>query len=837
MIRLILLCLVVVSQVGIAKTITVTDSFTKVGLNSPLLTAVGSTNVTAQDMYLNDLYSASLYAQSVSPDDDGYWYKLNIQTDQLSQSKDLVLVFQNHLLQHLDVFLFKDGQLQTSKQLGINDRASLTSIYKGMYFRFSADSSESTTVLIYKQTDGPGIMPLVMMDGKSFAEYQAVTYFLWGGAICVLIALVIYNSFVFALNRHNQQYAWYLVFQVFMLLNFAPLYGFGYLILPEAMCHWLANHMGIMHLLLLWSALQFGYQFLEIKRFRPRLARYIKHSYWVFIPLIIIGFNITNLQRMFITVPMMGIVLYICIGSAVHTLRKGYRPAFYYLLSWVGVSLGAVGGYLTYINVLPQNVLFMHAFLLGALAEQLLLSVSLGVRLRFQENKEKQHRLIDQTLDMPNQNFTHALLTKQFVKSGIEPKRIRMVLIQLEGLDDIIGTLGTDLVTRSTVSLLENMSEEISQLPWQIDLKIDKHYFGVCIPPNKTLIYVTDEEPIEKQVQALLKIWHNQIDNSCFLSDVYIRAATARIDHGWDELPNLHQKAYMAVLEAKKADKRWLPYNQTMANKVQKHIELLHDLKAAITNNELDIFIQPQVDLNSNLVVGGEALIRWNHPKLGSVSPGVFIPIAEQSGLIYSVTKYVLQRVFSWVATQPRDMRFSVNISALDIEQKDFVHYLKNMRDKFRVPAGCITLEITESCEMEMSQDCIAKMIAIKKLGFAISIDDFGTGYSSMAYLSQLDIDEVKVDIMFTRGIDKNFTHQTIVRSLIGLAAAFNANVVIEGIENANEKQTVKALGGRLGQGFYWSGAIPMLEFETKYSQRLQDSHDEEKQSVAYLHR
>jgi EAL domain-containing protein (putative c-di-GMP-specific phosphodiesterase class I) len=622
-----------------------------------------------------------------------------------------------------------------------------------------------------------------------------------------------------------------------MFLHFAPLHGFGYIIFPDAVCRWLGNHLGFIHLLLLWSAMLFSYHFLDIGRFRPRLAYGIKKSYFLFIPLIILSVFMTELQRMYVTAPLTIGVLYICIGSAIHEIKKGYYPATYYSLSWVGISLGAICGYLTYIDVIPQNIFTMHSFMIGSIAEQLLLSVSLAKRLQYQEGKIKLSHLIDQTLDMPNQNFNQQELKEQFVRSNRDPSSVRLLLIQLEGLDDVIGTLGTDIVAQENRVILQNVADAVSSLPWQIDLHLDKPYFGLCIPPHQTLVFVTNEESCKVQIEKLMAIWQQEIDESFYLSDVNIRAASADLTKGWDEISRLHQCAYMALVEARNNGEKWLPYTQSMMESSQKHITLLQDLKLAISDNDIEVYIQPQVDLSSNEVVGGEALVRWTHPRLGGVSPGVFIPLAEQSGLIYSLTQSVIRQLFSWVVNQPPTLNFSVNISALDVQQKGFVSFLQQMRDHYGVNAKNITLEITESKEMDLSHDFIGKLKAMKSLGFSLSIDDFGTGYSSLAYLSQLDIDEVKVDIMFTRDIDKNVTNQNIVKTLINMADAFQANVVIEGIETINERRMVKSLGGGIGQGFFWSGAVPMRKFEQQFSRTQCEVEVNQQQGLAYLHR
>ncbi|MFC1236240.1 EAL domain-containing protein [Vibrio sp. F74] len=817
MIKSLWVCLLFLSHSLLAANLSIDDHFKELNLKVPLATAIDTNASSAEHMLEFVTFNTELYPQSMSPNTESYWYKIDLSAIHLNQPKKLALVSQSHLLQHLDVYLFRQGVLLQSEQLGINDRPASQAFYKGVVFEFSIAENDNLTLLIRKQSDGPAIMPLSLMDGQAFNHYEFKTLFLWGGVIGVFLALALYNGFIFSLNRNSSQYGWYMLFQLFMFLQFAPLHGFGYLIFPDSFCRWLGNHMGVLHLMILWCALMFGHHFLDIKKFRPKTGWLIEKSVWVFPVMLLIGYQMTELQRMYFNLPLIIIVAYVCIGTAVVALRKRYYPASYYLLSWLCTFIGAFSGYLTYINILPQNIITMHSFMIGALAELYLLSVSLAKRLQYQEQHEKQHRLIDQTLNMPNQNFYQYALKGQLIERGLITKRIKLVLIHIEGVDRLISSLGTERVASATKELLTKISNQVSELPWQIDLILDKKYFGVCIPPQQTLVFVTDDETTEKQVEILLSIWKDQLANSLYLSDLNLRGASASVGHEGDDISALHQNAYMALLEAHKCGLKWLPFNAQMTERVESYVKMLQELKLAISHRQFDIYIQPQINFVTNKVVGGEALMRWCHPTLGMVAPGVFIPIAEQSGLIHSLTRIAFEKMFAWVAQQQAVINLSINISVLDLQQKDFIEFLQSTSDKYFVDTSQITLEITESQELDNSHELVQKISAIKNLGFAISIDDFGTGYSSMAYLSQLNINEVKIDMMFVKDIQNNMTNQTIVKTLLNMADALGAQAVIEGIETSNELDMIKHLGGRVGQGYYWSPAISIAQFEKQF--------------------
>ncbi|WP_375749563.1 EAL domain-containing protein [Vibrio sp. HN007] len=816
MTRFLWFCTLLLCHSVSAANLTVDDDFWHLNLTLPLETILDN-NYSAEQVLDHSAFDTSLYKDSLSPNSDTYWYRINISASQLTQTMKVALVSQSHLQHQLDLFLFRGASLIKSQNLGIYDRPPSTQLYEGIVFKFSISPNEKLTLLIRKQSDGPAIMPLKLMDELAFKDDLSKTTIFWGVSVGVLFALAIYNTIIFSLSRNNAQYGWYLLFQIFIFLNFAPLYGFGYVFFPDSFVRWLGSHMGTLHLIILWCALMFGHHFLDINKYRPRLGQAIEKSGWLFIILLFVSFQITELQRMYITSVLIVIVSYICISSAFIAYKQKYHPAFYYLLSWLCTFAGACTGFLTYSNLLPQNLITLHSFMLGVMGELYLLSVSLAKRIQYHEELDKQHRLLDQALNMPNQTFYRYSIEKQFRKRGIKTKHIRLILIHMEGLEHLISALGAEKVAIETRKLMYRLRKHISKLPWQVNLQLAKDHFGIAITPLQTVIFVTDDELAEHQVDTLLNVWQTQLNDSFYFSDIHLRAAC--VTGGSGKITSLHQKANMALLEARKKGVKWLPYNEQMTEEVEARIHILHELRRAITDQKIDIYIQPKVNLSTNQVIGGEALMRWHHDSLGMVPPNVFIPLAEQSGVIHSLTRIAIEKMFAWIAPYQSDICLSINISAIDLRQPDFIHYLEVMSQKYDTNTSCITLEITESQELEKSQELIKTLAAIKALGFAISLDDFGTGYSSMAYLSQLDIDEVKVDMIFVKEVQNNPTNQTIIKTLFNMAETLQANVVVEGIETVEELTVIKQLGGQVGQGYHWSPAIAAEQFEQQYLQ------------------
>ena len=252
-------------------------------------------------------------------------------------------------------------------------------------------------------------------------------------------------------------------------------------------------------------------------------------------------------------------------------------------------------------------------------------------------------------------------------------------------------------------------------------------------------------------------------------------------------------------------------------------VSMISDLQMAINQDDLDIYIQPQINLTTDKICGGEILLRWNHAEKGPIPPVRFIPLAEQSGLVYQITQLVFIKSCQWLAhlkehnLLQKDFTLSVNLSALDMAEPKLIAFIKECLKRFQLESRYFILEVTESAVMDNPELFIATINEMKSIGFKISIDDFGTGYSSMLYLQNIDPDEIKIDMAFVRDIHLNPRKQHIVRAIIQLAHSNNATIVAEGIENEHELNFIIDLHCDYAQGYHWCPAIPLADFEQQY--------------------
>ncbi|MGK7931915.1 MAG: EAL domain-containing protein [Microcystaceae cyanobacterium] len=269
---------------------------------------------------------------------------------------------------------------------------------------------------------------------------------------------------------------------------------------------------------------------------------------------------------------------------------------------------------------------------------------------------------------------------------------------------------------------------------------------------------------------------------------------------------------------------RYLPAFDLVQQDQQKRLDIEAKLHRAIERNELDLYYQPRVDLNTGKITGAEALLRWHTSDLDFISPSEFIPIAEETGLIQSIGQWVMktacQQSVQLHQIDP-ELKIAVNLSARQFYSlKPHEELLRILQD-LAVQTHCLELEITESTLVENSAIARTKLNAFKTLGVKIAIDDFGTGYSSLQYLQDLPIDILKIDRCFIHQVDQNPKNEVIVKTLISLARQLNLNVIAEGIETVGELQFLQQNHCQEAQGFLLGRPLPFH----KLIEKIQLSH------------
>lgn len=289
--------------------------------------------------------------------------------------------------------------------------------------------------------------------------------------------------------------------------------------------------------------------------------------------------------------------------------------------------------------------------------------------------------------------------------------------------------------------------------------------------------------------------------------------------------------ADIAMYQAKSKGKAChVIFDSSMHQNVLKRLKIEADLRLAVENNHFLIHYQPIMDLTKEKVIGFEALIRWNHPELGLIYPLEFIPVAEETGLIVPIGKWILteacRQLSEWQRRFPSDppLKLSVNISSRQFLQTDLPEQIAGILRQTGVAPACLALEITESIIMERASIAEATLTRLKSMGIHIHIDDFGTGYSSLSYIHRLPVNALKIDRSFISKATESEENVEIVKTIVALARALSLDVIVEGLELAEQVTWVRELECQFGQGFYFSKPMEPLSIELLMQERCPTS-------------
>jgi EAL domain-containing protein (putative c-di-GMP-specific phosphodiesterase class I) len=279
---------------------------------------------------------------------------------------------------------------------------------------------------------------------------------------------------------------------------------------------------------------------------------------------------------------------------------------------------------------------------------------------------------------------------------------------------------------------------------------------------------------------------------------------------------DLLQAADVALHDAQRTDSGYRVYDQALMERELARADLKGKLKVALDNSDLTLHYQPQIDLQRGMVSGCEALVRWNHRNQGWIRPDLFIPVAEQSDLIDSLTYWsinvALREWFEYCGARAEGASVSVNLSAKLLHSTEIVELVRQAMSIWGAGPGMLVLEVTESAMMVDPNAALDTLKALNDMGVTISIDDFGTGYSSLSYLKKLPVEELKIDKSFVMHMAEDKQDRKIVQAVIDMAHNLDIRVVAEGIENQQSLDMLIGMGCDYGQGYYIARPMALVD-------------------------
>ncbi|HEY0241155.1 MAG TPA: EAL domain-containing protein [Gemmatimonadaceae bacterium] len=482
-----------------------------------------------------------------------------------------------------------------------------------------------------------------------------------------------------------------------------------------------------------------------------------------------------------------------------------------YAVAPIMMTDGHVIGTVSVIDTSPHA--WTHSEINALMDIASLLVTELELRSDLSLKRQTQEHLLYSTLHdaltgLPNRSLFTERLRHAMRRAARHPDDLFAVLFldldRFKDINDNLGHFAGDELLRAVARRLEACIR-----PEDTVARLSGDEFAILL---ESITDTSDAGRVAERIEEALSFPIN-LAGAEVTTSASMGIVTSSMAH--DQPEQLLRSADMAMYRAKAAGRaRYEMFDRAMHTDALERLRLETDLRRAIELGEFVLHYQPLVSLRTGRVTGLEALIRWQHPDRGLVHPADFIPVAEETGLIVPIGKWVLieacSRINEWHASHPRDepLTIGVNLSVKQFSQPDLIDQIRSALETTGAPAASLRLEITESAIIDKGRAAISILSRIRELGAQVYLDDFGTGYSSLSYLHGLPIDAIKIDRAFVSSMDTDDKNLRLVRTILTLAEIVGVRAEAEGISTAEQLRELRALNCEQGQGYLFSAPI-----------------------------
>jgi diguanylate cyclase len=474
--------------------------------------------------------------------------------------------------------------------------------------------------------------------------------------------------------------------------------------------------------------------------------------------------------------------------------------------SWIALPLIVEGAAVGALELFAKERGFIDEAELRLLTE---ISGDISFALEHIAQEEKLHYLAyhDPLTGLANRTLLHDRLEQAIRSAKHGDAKVALLIGDIKGFRQINETLSR----QAGDALLREMAERLRALSPEPEnvARISADYYAGIIGNFKNISEIA--HLMQESVNGALSLPYNIGAKKLRVS---VRSGIAIYPTDGDNADALFTNAEAAHRRAKSSGEKYLFYQPEMNAMVAETLLLENKLKTALERLEFCLYYQPKFDAKTGRVSGLEALIRWNDPDNGLVSPGVFIPLLEETGMILEVGQWVIRQALSdyslWREQGLQPPSIAVNVSAIQLQQKKFVDTVREALGEGGLKS--VEFEITESVLMKNIEDNIQKLASLRDLGVRIAIDDFGTGYSSLSYLTRLPVTTVKIDRAFVAGMTTDANNMALVTAIISLARSLRLQVVAEGVETEEQARFLRLLGCDQLQGYLLCKPVPAAE-------------------------
>jgi len=414
--------------------------------------------------------------------------------------------------------------------------------------------------------------------------------------------------------------------------------------------------------------------------------------------------------------------------------------------------------------------------------------------------------------DLPNRYMFQDRLEQEIRKSRRERSMLALLFIDLDHFKDVNDTLGHPVGDQLLVKTAERILHCVRGADTVARMGGDE--FTVIL---RDLTQTIDAEKVAEQIISELAAPYF-INGETIYAPASIGISFCPGDAS--DVDQLISNADQAMYASKTSGRNRISYfTRTLQESAQKRLSLITDMRVAVEKNEFELYFQPIIDLNSGRIVKAEALIRWNHPEHGIISPVEFIPLAEETGLIVGIGDWVFRdaaaKAKRWIDLFNTGVQVSINVSPVQFQSEtlNITEWLAHLKT-LGLDEKYLSIEITEGLLLNASKDVKDKLLQFRDAGIQVAIDDFGVGYSALSYLKRFDIDFLKIDQSFIRNLETDQNDLALSEAIVIMAHKLGLKVTAEGVETDVQRRLLLDIGCDNGQGYLFARPLPSTEFE-----------------------
>lgn len=502
-------------------------------------------------------------------------------------------------------------------------------------------------------------------------------------------------------------------------------------------------------------------------------------------------------------------------GANPRILKSGKTPDITYASMWSNLVQGKSWQgelinirkdqteYVNFVNIAPVRDIYGNVTHYLAIADDITERKQAEERIQFLAH-------FDALTNLPNRTLLDERAAYAFSLAKRSQEPLAVIFFDLDHFKDINDSLGHSVGDGLLIVLAERLRQMLRDDDTISRLGGDE--FVLLLPG-------ADSRGAEQVSQKLLNLISQPFNVGTYDLNVTCSIGISIFPNDGEDLETLSKNADAAMYRAKQEGRNcYRFFTQEMQERSARHLELLNALRHAQERGQLQIHYQPQVSLSTRRIIGAEALLRWEHPELGVISPTEFIPVAEESRLILPIGEWILrcavQQLKTWMDAGFGPMVMAVNLSAVQFRMNDLPDVITRILEEVGLPPEYLELELTEGVAMHEPHGAIAVMAKLHDRGVRMSIDDFGTGYSSLNYLKKFNAYKLKIDQSFVRDITIDAEDKAIVSAIIQMARSLGLRTIAEGVETEEQLEFLREQGCDELQGFYYSSALPADQFE-----------------------